>query len=204
MNSEHDPYTVHRRLVVAVTVTVWLLGAAVVTDVGGSSMIGVTSALSDVAQPASSTTLDAAHRDEEPAAPNEEGDSVEVLDAGGEAGATVLSAEEVHDDRWIAQLASVPITSGHRSLVRRWRRISQSAPDAQVLRSRDFAALRPGYWVVYDPGPFASGREAVTFCRSIGFDSKNECVGRYLSTKRADRGRQCFRTTDGRIAGTCT
>ncbi|MFD9415375.1 protein kinase [Streptomyces goshikiensis] len=98
--------------------------------------------------------------------------------------------------RWIAQLYSEPESAGTAVRDQRLAAIRATVPEARVLRSRDYASLRPGYWVVYAPGPFADGRAAVTFCAQKGRATANECIGRYLSTDQGDYAYQCTPPAD--------
>ncbi|MGW6985064.1 protein kinase domain-containing protein [Streptomyces sp. NPDC054932] len=93
--------------------------------------------------------------------------------------------------RWIAQLHSEPESTGTATRDQRLAAVRAQVPEARVLRSRDYASLKPGYWVVYAPGPFADGRAAVTFCAQRGRATANECIGRYLSDDQGDYGYQC-------------
>ncbi|MFI5987271.1 protein kinase [Streptomyces sp. NPDC051555] len=93
--------------------------------------------------------------------------------------------------RWIAQLLSEPERSGIAVRDQRLAAIRVTVPEAQVLRSGDYASLNPGYWVVYVPGPFTDGGAAVTFCAAKGRTTANECIGRYLSDDARDHGYQC-------------
>nr|WP_171111351.1 MULTISPECIES: serine/threonine-protein kinase [Streptomyces] len=92
---------------------------------------------------------------------------------------------------WIAQLHSEPLSAGTATRDQRLARIRESVPEAVVLRSDDYASLRPGYWVIYAPGPFADGRAALTFCAERGRTTPNACMGRYLSASPADFALQC-------------
>ncbi|MFI5642514.1 protein kinase [Streptomyces goshikiensis] len=92
---------------------------------------------------------------------------------------------------WIAQLYSEPESTGTAVRDQRLSAIHATVPEARVLRSRDYASLKPGYWVVYAPGPFADGRAAVGFCAQKGRVTANECIGRYLSDDQGDYGYQC-------------
>ncbi|WP_221352844.1 serine/threonine-protein kinase [Streptomyces beigongshangae] len=94
-------------------------------------------------------------------------------------------------DRWIAQLFSEPVGSGTATRDRRLAAVRQSVPEAVYLRSDDYASLRPGYWVIYAPGPFTDGRAALTFCDERGRTTRDTCIGRYLSTSAGDLGLQC-------------
>ncbi|MFF9410775.1 protein kinase [Streptomyces anandii] len=105
--------------------------------------------------------------------------------------------------RWIAQLYSEPVSSGAAARDQRLNRIRTSVPDALYLRSDDYASLRPGYWVIYAPGPFADGRAALTFCAEHGRTTANACIGRYLSTNPADFTLQC-RPPAPEAKGRCT
>ncbi|MGW6011320.1 serine/threonine-protein kinase [Streptomyces sp. NPDC055210] len=93
--------------------------------------------------------------------------------------------------RWIAQLFSEPVGSGTAARDRRLDAVRKSVPEAVYLRSDDYASLRPGYWVVYAPGPFTDGREALAFCEERGRTSPTTCVGRYVSTSADDYKLQC-------------
>ncbi|MFD7439150.1 serine/threonine-protein kinase [Streptomyces sp. NPDC059861] len=95
------------------------------------------------------------------------------------------------DGRWIAQLHSEPISTGTAVRDQRLARVRESVPEAVFVRSDDYASLRPGYWVIYAPGPFTDGRAALTFCAERGRTTANDCVGRYLSTSPADYALQC-------------
>lgn len=76
-------------------------------------------------------------------------------------------------------------------------------PEAAVLRSDEYASLRPGYWVIYAPGPFADGRAALTFCAERGRTSVSTCMGRYLSTDASEYSLQC-RPPATAPTGSCT
>ncbi|MGK5641047.1 protein kinase domain-containing protein [Streptomyces sp. URMC 126] len=101
------------------------------------------------------------------------------------------SGPEGEPGTWIAQLASVPLADGPGARDRELAAVRRQIPDARVLRSDDYASLRPGYWVVYAPGPFSGGTAALTFCEEAGRLTDDTCVGRYLSHRAADRNRIC-------------
>ncbi|WP_426567519.1 protein kinase domain-containing protein [Streptomyces canus] len=105
--------------------------------------------------------------------------------------------------RWIAQLYSEPVSSGTAARDRRLERIRATVPEALVLRSDDYASLRPGFWVVYAPGPFTDGRAALSFCAERGRTTAVSCIGRYLSTSSDDFALQC-RPPASSPAGRCT
>ncbi|MGX1914627.1 serine/threonine-protein kinase [Streptomyces phaeochromogenes] len=95
------------------------------------------------------------------------------------------------DGRWIAQLFSEPVGSGTATRDQRLAAIRKSVPEAVYVRSDDYASLRPGFWVIYAPGPFTDGRAALSFCAERGRTTSTTCVGRYLSTASADYSLQC-------------
>ncbi|GAA2663049.1 hypothetical protein GCM10010307_82710 [Streptomyces vastus] len=105
--------------------------------------------------------------------------------------------------RWIAQLYSEPVSAGTAARDQRLARIRQSVPEAVYVRSGNFASLRPGFWVIYAPGPFADGRAALTFCRERGRTTATTCLGRYLSKKASDFAFQC-RPPATNPTGRCT
>ncbi|MFI1566972.1 protein kinase [Streptomyces sp. NPDC020490] len=118
-------------------------------------------------------------------------------------GMSQQSSAPADSGRWIAQLYSEPVSSGTAARDQRLQRIRTSVPEALYLRSDDYASLRPGYWVIYAPGPFADGRAALTFCAEHGRTTANACIGRYLSTSRADFPLQC-RPPASEATGRCT
>ncbi|MEU9850867.1 protein kinase [Streptomyces sp. NPDC047985] len=105
--------------------------------------------------------------------------------------------------RWIAQLHSEPISAGVAVRDQRLAAVRRSVPEVEVLRSDDYASLRPGYWVFYAPGPFTDGRSALAFCAERGRTTANACIGRYLSANSADDALQC-RPPASRPTGRCS
>ncbi|MDI3402997.1 serine/threonine-protein kinase [Streptomyces cavernicola] len=106
-------------------------------------------------------------------------------------------------DRWIAQFLSEPVSSGTAARDARLAKIRETVPGARFLRSDNFASLKPGYWVIYAPGPFADGRAALRYCANLGRNSPKVCVGRYLSHDKADLPLQC-RPPLAQPTGRCT
>ncbi|MQY16298.1 Serine/threonine-protein kinase PknD [Streptomyces sp. RB5] len=102
---------------------------------------------------------------------------------------------------WIAVLASVPVSGGTGARDARLRSIRQTVPEAQALLSDSYGSLRAGYWVVYAPGPFADGKDAVRFCADRGRTTATTCYGRYLSDARADYPLICYPQSGG--SGRC-
>lgn len=81
---------------------------------------------------------------------------------------------------WVAQLRSVPYDAGTEALAEEWERTRAAASGVVAARSNDWAAFGDGFWVLLDPGPFASAEEVRTFCASAGFDGDGECLPREL------------------------
>ncbi|MEV8312995.1 protein kinase [Streptomyces sp. NPDC059900] len=104
---------------------------------------------------------------------------------------------------WIAQLFSEPVGSGTDDRDRRLAAVREDVPEARYLRSDDYASLRPGFWVIYAPGPFEDGRAALRFCAERGRTTDKDCAGRYLSTSGADFGVMCKPPASAPV-GRCT
>ncbi|GAA1508461.1 hypothetical protein GCM10009730_10600 [Streptomyces albidochromogenes] len=104
---------------------------------------------------------------------------------------------------WVAQLHSEPLTTGRAALERRLATVRQQVPQATVLRSDDFASLRPGYWVIHAAGPFADGHAALSFCAARGRTTPDQCLGRWISDDAADRTYLC-RPPASAPTGRCT
>ncbi|MFD5321365.1 protein kinase [Streptomyces sp. NPDC127098] len=99
---------------------------------------------------------------------------------------------------WMAQLFSEPVESGPEVRDQRLAAVrAEGMPEAEVVLSDDFASLNPGYWVIYAPGPFSDGRDALAFCADRGRTTSNQCMGRYLSTEPDDRVYICQPGDDG-------
>ncbi|MFF3321836.1 serine/threonine-protein kinase [Streptomyces sp. NPDC002889] len=113
------------------------------------------------------------------------------------------SSEPPPSGQWIAQLFSEPVGSGTAARDLRLAKIRRTVPEAVFVRSDDYASLRPGFWVIYAPGPFADGRAALNFCAERGRTSANTCLGRYLSSSSTDFALQC-RPPAGSPTGRCT
>ncbi|MEV0319632.1 serine/threonine-protein kinase [Streptomyces sp. NPDC050658] len=104
---------------------------------------------------------------------------------------------------WIAQLFSEPDSSGTATRDRRLAAVRKDVPEAVYLHSDDYASLRPGFWVIYAPGPFTDGRAALRFCAERGMTAGDQCVGRFISSRGDDYGLQC-RPPANSPAGRCT
>ena len=158
----------------------------------------VTPAPTDVTAPPASPTTPATPPYRPPATPpyrpptTERTVPTEVYDAGDSPGG-----------HWIAQLASVPFEEGRSSLDRMLASVRTAVPGAVVLVSDNYASLRPGYWVVYEAGPFRDGLTAIRYCDARGRTTRNSCMGRFLSHDAADITELCFRRDDGTYTDPC-
>lgn len=107
-------------------------------------------------------------------------------------------------DTWIAQLASLTKNTAAADLERHRAEIAtQTGLEVRVLDSSDFASLTPGYWVIYHPGHFVDGHQALETCRAHGRDTEQSCVGRYLSHVEQHRDLLC-RFSDGPDSWHCS
>ncbi|MFF4764293.1 protein kinase [Streptomyces sp. NPDC001292] len=204
-----------------IAVTAAVLAAATATTVlvltlrgpgndEASSAVG-TSPSTASAQPATTAaSFPPGRTAEASAAPTKDATSGATTDPTGQptAEATQSAAAPVEqpplsDGRWIAQLYSEPVSAGIAARDKRLATIRQSVPEAEVLRSDDYASLRPGYWVIHAPGPFPDGRSALAFCAARGRTTANSCIGRYLSTSASDFPLQCRPPAD-HPTGRCT
>jgi eukaryotic-like serine/threonine-protein kinase len=102
-----------------------------------------------------------------------------------------ISGEE-SASTWIAQLQSIPTSASDATVRKAYRALDRNISGVRLLRSDDFESLRAGYWVIYYPGEFADGQAAVDFCRQHGRDTRDLCVGRYLSHDRGDLQLQVY------------
>jgi hypothetical protein len=166
------------------------VAAAVVLLVGG--LVLLTSGGED------DTTATAASADGEgEPAPETEDDAADDADGSDEDGDQATFDPDAGDDepvetfeptgtattgaRWVAILGSYPdaaTAEGRRS------QLAGTFPqhEFQVLQSADWATLNPGYHVPYHDGGFGSGEDAIAFCRSLGYSTRDQCYARFLST----------------------
>lgn len=94
---------------------------------------------------------------------------------------------------WVAQLGSFPESSTSQDDLRAAEEKIEArmGVDVETAHSSAYGSLTPGYWVVFHPGPFADGKEALTFCAERGITDDNSCVGRYFSASAADKVLTC-------------
>lgn len=81
---------------------------------------------------------------------------------------------------WVAQVRSVPFDAGTARLAEEWERVRAVVPGVVATRSNDWSAFGDGFWVLVDPGPFASAAEVRSSCSSAGLDGDGECLAREL------------------------
>lgn len=81
---------------------------------------------------------------------------------------------------WVAQLSSVRQASGSQRLSDAYAVVARDAERAVVADSDEWAVLSDGYWVIVDPGPFASSDEVQSWCAAAG-RSSSDCIPRQLS-----------------------
>lgn len=84
------------------------------------------------------------------------------------------------DGGWVAQLTSVPYAAGADRLDASWETARGYAPDAVATRSDDWSSLRDGFWVLVEPGPFASADDVRAFCAAVDHAGEGDCIPREL------------------------
>ncbi|MCX4822457.1 serine/threonine protein kinase [Streptomyces sp. NBC_01142] len=105
---------------------------------------------------------------------------------------------------WVAQLASVGKSSGAAARDRQEQALrNQGLSNVQYVDSSEYASLRSGYWNFYVPG-FDDGAAAVSWCRTNGLSTKDECFGRFLSHRGSDSKYLCNPAPGGGTSGRCT
>lgn len=105
---------------------------------------------------------------------------------------------------WVAQLASVGKSSGAAARDRQERALrDQGLSNVRYADSSKYASLRSGYWSFYVPG-FDDGAAAVSWCRTNGLSTKDECFGRFLSHRGSDSKYLCNPAPGGGTSGRCT
>ncbi|MFI6941003.1 serine/threonine-protein kinase [Streptomyces sp. NPDC050418] len=102
---------------------------------------------------------------------------------------------------WVAMLYSEPTSSGAAARDSRLAKVRRTVPEAQYLLSDDYPSLRPGFWVIH-AGPFPHGSAALSYCAERGLTSRDECVGRFVSTVAADIKYLCYPPASA-PSGTC-
>lgn len=116
-------------------------------------------------------------------------------------GVPILAPGELSDG-WVAQLSSVPSSAGGNALETAYETVAADVPAAVVLRGSEWPSLRPGFFVIVQPG-FSSGAEAVDACVAAGRPDRDDCFGRYLAADGGDE-RVCYREEAGTLGGDCT
>jgi hypothetical protein len=176
-------------------------GIAIVAAAGAAAAVVLTSNTGKNPGPsAGSGTVNGTAR----SAPVTPGSTADVTPAASGQGAAPTQAVSTPSPGiWIAQLASVPKSAGLGPLEQELTQIQAEIPGARYLDSSGYASLIPRFWVVYYPGPFADGHQALLYCAAHGRTTRNDCVGRYLSDNIADRSYICFPPADSQAAG-CT
>jgi hypothetical protein len=114
-------------------------------------------------------------------------------------------AGEESVNSWILQLSSVPISRSSDEIERARADTEQKLGlPVRVLDSSDFASLNPGFWVLYHPGNYPNGIQALDACAAGGSELDGQCVGRYLSHNAADRALTCYPSSPSGRQSHCT
>ncbi|MGH3972965.1 MAG: hypothetical protein ACRDS9_06540, partial [Pseudonocardiaceae bacterium] len=94
---------------------------------------------------------------------------------------------------WILQLSSLPVSRSSDEVERARVDAEQKLGlPVRVLNSTDFASLNPGFWVLYHPGNYTNGTQALDSCAAGAPTLEGQCIGRHLSHDAGDRGFVCY------------
>jgi eukaryotic-like serine/threonine-protein kinase len=142
------------------------------------------------------------HMDASPGvtSPGSPGGSV-TRTAAGHLKAVPLGRSEPPPDIWIAQLASVSVSAGSAQLQQTLDKVRTEIPGAEYLDSSNYASLNPRYWVVYYRGSFGNGNQALSYCAAHGRTTRNQCVGRFLSSDEQDKSYICLPPSGSQTTG---
>jgi hypothetical protein len=106
---------------------------------------------------------------------------------------------------WILQLSSLPLSLSSDEVERARADAEQKLNlPVHVLNSSDFASLNPGFWVLYHPGNYSNGMQALAACMSGTPTLEGQCVGRYLSHDADDRAFVCYPSSTAGRQSRCT
>ncbi|MDQ0938832.1 serine/threonine-protein kinase [Streptomyces sp. V1I1] len=152
------------------------------------------------------------HGSKDPAAPPDDtnppasspGSTPKPAEAGKGGASPAPIDPEAFANGWISKLDVTPVSSGTVTRDQHLASVRVQVPEAEVLRSDDYASLGTGYWVIYVPRSFTNGTEAVEYCLARGRTTKETCAGRYLSHNSADRPLVCEPDGEGGTTGRCT
>lgn len=111
------------------------------------------------------------------------------------------AAGEDSVNTWILQLTSLPRSLGSDEVAKaRVGAERELSLPVRVLDSSNFASLNPGFWLLYHPGNYSNGAQALEACAVHGLASEERCIGRYLSHDDNDRTLACFPSSSGRVS----
>ncbi len=80
---------------------------------------------------------------------------------------------------WVAQLSSLPTAEGEDRLRDAVATLRRTVDGAVATSTADWDTLRPGYWVLVHPGPFADAAAVEAFCADAGLGA-DDCLPREL------------------------
>lgn len=84
-----------------------------------------------------------------------------------------------HPGGWAAMLTSVPYSAGAARLEAAYAEVRGQVPGAVATRGERWSSVADGYWVLLEPGPFASAEAVASFCASVE-GSRTDCAPRRL------------------------
>ncbi|HEU5084852.1 MAG TPA: hypothetical protein VFU14_16040 [Acidimicrobiales bacterium] len=80
---------------------------------------------------------------------------------------------------WAAMLTSVPYSVGTQGLEAAYAEVRGAVPGAVATRGERWSSVADGYWVLLEPGPFASAEAVESFCASVE-GARTDCAARRL------------------------
>lgn len=84
-----------------------------------------------------------------------------------------------HPGGWAAMLTSVPYAAGTSGLEAAYAEVRAAVPGAVATRGERWSTVADGYWVLLEPGPFASADAVESFCASVD-SPRTDCAPREL------------------------
>ena len=92
---------------------------------------------------------------------------------------TVPELSASYGGGWVAMLTSVPYSVGTQGLEAAYAEVRGAVPGAVATPGERWSSVADGYWVLLEPGPFASADAVESFCASVD-SPRTDCAARRL------------------------
>lgn len=135
-------------------------------------------ASSTTAPPATSTTTSSTTTTTTPTTTTTAPPTTTTAAAGAGTG-SVPELSASHGGGWAAMLTSVPYSAGTQGLEAAYAEVRGAVPGAVATRGERWSSVVDGYWVLLEPGPFASAEAVESFCASVD-SPRTDCAARRL------------------------